>query len=84
MSGYFVNENREYVFYLTQMSGKERAKKIGNRLELYKNKDLATKWYNDILKKLDLENNQDEDTLDAEAILNLFYASMIGEDDEEE
>lgn len=82
MPGYFVNENREYVFYLTQMDGKGRTKKLGNSLELYHDKDLATKWYNDILKKLDLENNQDEDTLVAEAILNQFYASMIDEDEE--
>ena len=70
--------SNEYIFYLTELDGEIRMKKLGITKSLFNNKNEAKVWRDKILKEIHPDiNNHPKSTL-AMAKLNEMYNSMVG------
>lgn len=75
---YFTSKSNEYIFYLTELDGEVRMKKLGITKSLFNNKNEAKAWRDKILKEIHPDiNNHPKSTL-AMAKLNEMYNSMVG------
>jgi hypothetical protein len=52
MCGPFVSEQKEYIYYLTKLEGKQRNKALGLTDDHYSDKRLATKWKRSLAMKV--------------------------------
>lgn len=52
---YFKSEKSMYVFLLLYTDGNLRSNALSITIDLYEDKDKANEWYNNILKKLDTD-----------------------------
>ncbi|OPX49138.1 hypothetical protein [Clostridium thermobutyricum] len=68
-NNYFKSKSDELIFYILELSGKARNKKIGLNEEIFADKNLAKKWRNQILQKIhpDISKNPKAD----EAVIKL-------------
>lgn len=77
-SQYFTSTANEYIFYLTELDGEIRMKKLGITKSLFTNKNAAKAWRDKISKEIHPDiNNHPKSTL-AMAKLNDMYNSMVG------
>ena len=75
---YFTSKSNEYIFYLTELDGEIRMKKLGITKSLFNNKTKAKAWRDKIAKEIYPDiNNHPKSTL-AMAKLNDMYSSMVG------
>jgi len=82
VKGPFISKQAEFVYYLTQLEGKQRNIALGITDDLYENKDEAKKWY----KKLSQLVHPDKGgNSKAFVILTRLYNVMVDikEDDDE-
>lgn len=80
IDGYFKDKQEEYIFYLTELEGKQRNKKLGITDRMYEDKTMAKKWYNSIAKKVHPDKCCSmENANNAFNVLNEIYKIMCEE-----
>lgn len=75
---YFVNESSKYIYYLLELDGETRMRKLNINRSHYRNKEIAKKWYYEIAKKIHPDTNKDKRAEEAMAKLTSMYNKMIG------
>lgn len=75
---YFKSKTDEYIFYLLEMDGKQRAEKLKINRNCYLSKVEAKKWRNKIAKELHPDKSNHKKATQAAAKLNQLYKEMIG------
>lgn len=73
----FTSKGSQYIFYLTELEGKERKEKLNVRRRLYANRTMATEWKNQIEKEIISEEIDSKIVQKAISILNQLYLDMI-------
>lgn len=76
-SNYFTSKSNEYIFYLTELDGEIRMKKLGIKKSLFNNKRAAKAWRDEILKEIHPDINNHPKSTIAMAKLNEMYHSMV-------
>ena len=77
-SNYFTSKSNEYIFYLTELDGDIRMKKLGITKALFTNKNKAKAWRDKISKEIHPDINNHPKSSLAMAKLNEMYSSMVG------
>ncbi len=49
---YFLNESTKYIYYLLELEGETRMRKLNINRTHYRNKEAAKRWYYDIVRKI--------------------------------
>lgn len=75
-NSFFKSESDEVIFYLTQLEGKVRLKKLGVNVAHYSNKKLADKWRRNIAKKIHPDKCKEKLATQAMAELSNIYEEM--------
>lgn len=75
---YFKSKTDEYIFYLLEMDGKQRAEKLKINRKCYLNETEAKKWRNQIAKELHPDKSNHKKATQATAKLNQLYKEMVG------
>lgn len=75
---YFKSKTDEYIFYLLEMDGKQRAEKLKISRNCYLSISAAKKWRNKIAKELHPDKSNHKKATQAAAKLNQLYKEMIG------
>lgn len=75
---YFTSKANEYIFYLTELDGEVRMKKLGITKSHFSNKSKAKKWRDTISKEIHPDINNHPKSNIAMSKLNDMYSSMIG------
>lgn len=75
---YFTSKSNEYIFYLTELDGDIRMKKLGITKSLFANKNKAKAWRDKISKEIHPDINNHPKSSLAMAKLNEMYSSMVG------
>lgn len=75
---YFVSKANEYIFYLTELDGELRMKKLGITKTHFSNKKRAKTWRDKISKQIHPDVNNHPKSHLAMSKLNEMYASMVG------
>lgn len=73
---YFNSQASEYIFYLIELDGEIRMKKLGITNAHFKNKRLAKKWREDISKAIHPDVCQHPYATQAMSKLNDLYSQM--------
>lgn len=76
-SPYFKDELSEIIFYLLELDGEVKFKKLGITKLHYKDKKEANQWKNDLMKKIHPDQNNHLYAEEATKELNKMYGSMI-------
>lgn len=63
MDNYFKSIGHKYAFAINCLSGNEQMKMLEITFNLFTNKKARNKWHNDILVQLELNNCNDDMTL---------------------
>lgn len=74
---YFISKSNEYIFYLTELDGDVRLKKLGVIKTHYTNEKRAKNWRDKILKEIQQEVNTHPKSNDAVEKLNKIYNTMV-------
>ncbi len=77
---YFTSQSNEYIFYLTELDGQIRMKKLGVTQKLFTNEKSAKNWRDKISKQIHPDICHHPKSEDAMSRLNQMYASMVGKD----
>lgn len=75
---YFTSKEAEYIFYLLELDGKQRADKLKITMNCYSNKNKAKVWRDSIAKVIHPDKCKDERAHDAICKLQQLYEDMIG------
>ena len=73
----FTSKGSEYIFYLTELEGKERKDKLQVRSRLYANRRMAEQWKNKIEQEIISEELDSFVVQKAISVLNQLYLDMI-------
>lgn len=76
---YFNNDAEMYIFILVHMDGKRRMKYLNSNDELYEDREVATKWFDNILSRIEHCNHSD--TKKAICKLKDIYSNMTDYND---
>ncbi|MDX8289113.1 hypothetical protein SLL00_04890 [Metabacillus indicus] len=79
---YFKTEVDQYIYYLLELDGKVRQKKLNITDYHYRNNQYASKWYKDIIKIIDPDICKHEKANQAVAELNNIYKGMTSIEEE--
>lgn len=74
----FTSEASEYIFYLLELDGEARLKKLKVTKTHYSNKEKAKKWKNDIAKVIHYDKCHHPLSDEATSMLMDIYRGMIG------
>lgn len=74
---YFKGEAEKYIFYLLELDGKTRLNKLGVNKMHYAKKETASKWRNEIAKKIHPDNCTNKMAQKAMNELNYLYREMV-------
>lgn len=74
---YFKDEVSELIFYLLELEGDARLKKLGVNNRYYKDKEQASTWKNQLMKKIHPDQSTHVKAEEATKELNRLYGSMI-------
>lgn len=74
---YFKDEVSELIFYLLELDGEARQKKLGITSMYYKDKKQASIWKNELMKKIHPDQSKHIKAEEATKELNELYGSMI-------
>lgn len=77
-SVYFNSKEAEYIFYLLELDGKQRADKLNITMKCYSNKNEAKMWRDSIAKVIHPDKCKNERASEAICKLNQLYEDMIG------
>lgn len=77
-SAYFKSKEAEYIFYLLELDGKQRADKLKISMRCYSNKNEAKAWRDSIAKVIHPDKCKDERANEAISKLNQLYEDMVG------
>ncbi len=77
MSGPFISEQQEYIYYLTKLEGKQRNKALGITDEHYEDKKLANKWKKSLAQKVASDKGGCDQAM---VILLSIYAVLVDDD----
>ncbi|MEG0773758.1 hypothetical protein [Clostridium sp.] len=80
-TSYFISKEAEIIFYLIELDGEERAKKLGLTKTHFKNKKKATKWRNNIEKIINLDKCNHPMAAEAKSKLDSIYKEMVGSEE---
>lgn len=80
-SPYFLSKETEIIFYLMELDGEIRVKKLGLTKSHYNNKKKATKWRNDIAKLIHPDKCTHPMAAEATSKLNSIYKEMVGNEE---
>ena len=80
----FCSKEKEYLFYLTKLEGKQRNKLLGIADIHYENKNVAKDWYREIAKYVHPDKNKNSDANIAFTILSEIYNTMTDGDYDEQ
>jgi len=78
-NNFFISEEDEYIFYLTQLDGEVRQEKLKAVPPLYANKKAATMWRNKIVNIIHTDKSKHQFADKASQQLELMYKEMTGE-----
>jgi len=76
-TNYFKSKEDEYIFYLVELDGELQQEKLKIDLSLYKNREKAKKWRNNIISVIHPDTSNHPNVNDATAKLNAIYKRMI-------
>lgn len=76
---FFISQEEEYIFYLTQLDGEVRQQKLKALPPLYANKKAATLWRNKIIQIIHPDKSRHPFVNKASQQLELMYKEMTGE-----
>lgn len=76
---FFCSEDKKYIFYLTQLNGKERQKLLKATPLHYKRKDLAKEWKRNIIAFIHEDKSKHPLAKEACQELEKMYQEMIHE-----
>ena len=74
---YFKSKEDEYIFYLVELNGEIQQEKLNIKRILYRNKEKAKKWRNDIIKIIDPDRINHPKATQSAKVLNEIYKEMI-------
>lgn len=74
---YFKGKAEKYLFYLLELEGEERLKKLGVNKMHYANKERANKWKNNIAKIIHPDNCHHVKAEEAMKVLDKLYEEMV-------
>lgn len=77
---FFTSKANEYIFYLTELEGDIRMKKLGITKSHFTSKKKSKEWRDKISKEIHPDINHHPKSQDAMAKLNSIYSSMIGKE----
>ncbi|MEG0856747.1 MAG: hypothetical protein RSG52_09720 [Terrisporobacter sp.] len=77
-SAFFTSQASEYIFYLTELDGELRMKKLGITKSHFTNKNKAKTWRDKISKEIHPDINNHPKSSLAMSKLNDMYSSMVG------
>lgn len=80
-SSYFLSKEAEIIFYLIELDGEERVKKLGLTKTHFNNKKKATKWRNDIEKIINPDKCNHPMAAEAKSKLDSIYKEMVGSEE---
>jgi hypothetical protein len=80
-SSYFLSKEAEIIFYLIELHGEERVKKLGLTKTHFSNKRKASKWRNDIEKIIHPDKCNHPMVAEAISELNSIYKEMVGNEE---
>lgn len=72
--GPFVSKQAEFIYYLTQLEGKQRNKALGITDEHYENTTIAKKWYKEISQLVHPDKGGDATAFN---VLRKLYEVMV-------
>lgn len=75
---YFLSPSIEYIFYLVELDGETRTKKLNITSNLFKNKKAAKSWRDKISKLIHPDLCSHSKSSEAMMKLNELYQQMIG------
>lgn len=75
---FFTSKASEYIFYLLELDGETRLKKLKVTKTHYSNKQKATKWRNDIIKVIHSDKCDHPRADEAASKLAEIYKGMLG------
>lgn len=78
LSEYFNSQASEYIFYLTELDGESRLKKLGVSATHFSSKKAAKTWHNQISKVIHPDVCSHQKAAIAMAKLNDLYQQMVG------
>ena len=79
-AGYFNSRASEYIFYLTELDGELRLKKLGVNASHFSSKKAAKAWREQISKVIHPDFCSHQQATAAMAKLNDLYQQMVGRD----
>jgi len=74
---YFKTDADKYIFALLELDGPSRTKVLGITKKMYSSKELADKWYMNILENIHDRSSSDGEAQKALVKLNTLYGEMI-------
>ncbi len=74
---YFNSKESEYIYYLIELDGEIRQKKLNITRILYKDKQKAKKWRDEVIKIIHPDKNSHPNATKSSKILNEIYEEMI-------
>lgn len=77
---YFKSKADEYIFYLLELDGKQRADKLNITMKCYSDKSEAKKWRDSIAKVIHPDKCNNERANESLSRLNQFYKEMLGDE----
>lgn len=79
-NNYFISNAAEYIFYLLELDGEIRTRKLGITKTHYSNKKKAKAWRDKISKAIHPDKCRHEKAADAMSKLNSMYKSMVSDE----
>lgn len=79
-SEYFFSKSNEYIFYLTELDGEIRMKKLGVTISNFTNEKSAKKWRDKISKLIHPDICSHPKSEEAMSQLNKMYAGMTNKE----
>lgn len=76
-NGYFTSVSNEYIFYLLELDGDVRARKLGITKTHYSNRTRAKNWMTKIAKSIHPDHCNHPKADKAMAKLNTLYKNMV-------
>ncbi len=74
---YFISKEAEIIFYINELNGESRLNKLGVNKRHFSDKKKATKWRNDLVKKIHPDICSHPRALEATRKLSSIYNEMV-------
>ncbi|AMM81533.1 hypothetical protein KNO35_02565 [Pasteurella multocida] len=78
-NSYFISEQAKYIYILTRLEGKSKTKELNISDSMYRNKNMAKEWRNNIVKYVHPDKGGSDEAFQE---LEKLYRTMINIDEE--